>query len=191
MYPHLFVIFKKCCAILCQSQLRQASYGFIDWQDDWKLPDLKHWVGSVDLSLADREDCDDTQKEHTIKTQSQGYRVQQHRDSDGNACMVRRVLMMMMMMIVIVGMMVKLKAMILMLMLIPSWKCNVSGSGYIRLAVVDQWYPHIEIAYTDFIFAEKRALITDQLSYRWKEKVRSTHDKVNGNDVDVCDSDAR
>ncbi|KAL7381585.1 hypothetical protein ABVT39_008070 [Epinephelus coioides] len=38
---------------------------------------------------------------------------------------------------------------------------------------------------------EKRELITDQLSYRWKEKVRSTHDKVNGNDVDVRDARER
>lgn len=42
------------------------------------------------MSLADREDCDDTQKEHAIKTRRQCNRVQRHRESDGNAYTVRR-----------------------------------------------------------------------------------------------------
>lgn len=50
----LSALFTKCCATLCQPCMRQTLYGFIDWQHDWKLPGLKHWVGSVDLSLADR-----------------------------------------------------------------------------------------------------------------------------------------
>lgn len=48
-----FCALQKCCAILCQAQVRRGLYGFIDWQDDWKLPHLKHCVGSVDLSLVD------------------------------------------------------------------------------------------------------------------------------------------
>lgn len=80
MYPYVLVRLTNCCSIVFWVWLRHASYGFVDWQDDWKLPCFKHRVGSVDLSLAHRKDCDDTQKEHIIKTHSQYYGVQQCRE---------------------------------------------------------------------------------------------------------------
>ena len=80
-HPCRPVLFTKCCA---SQVLRQAPYGFIDWQDDWKLPALKHWVGPVDLSLGRRRGLWwHTQEEQAIRTQSQCNRVQQHRESDG------------------------------------------------------------------------------------------------------------